>query len=198
MVNSRYLIKTSYRIGIIFLTFYFLLGYISLFLLLNAIDGDSTMNKESVFYLSLIPSFIMGTGSAFGEAVVLGYLRNFPKNLVSGWSSGTGLAGVTGALITLLFKIYNVKTKTLYISISPVCFIYFVAFYIIEKLRPTKLDYEISSSNETSNNKQFSFGNFWPAFKDGKRFIINLFIVNIINLGLLSRIHYFNRIQRKS
>jgi hypothetical protein len=77
----------------------------------------------------------MGTGQAFGESIILGYLRNFPKNLVSGWGSGTGLAGVSGALITLLFKIFKIKSQVLYISMAPVCFIYYAAFIYIEKIR---------------------------------------------------------------
>jgi hypothetical protein len=125
----------SYKKRIIFLAFYFLLGFISLYLLLNSTDGDDPISKNSAFYLSLIPSFIMGTGAALGEAIVLGYLRNFPDDLVSGWSSGTGLAGVTGALLTLFFKYYKIKTKLLYISMSPVCLIYLIAFLIIERLK---------------------------------------------------------------
>lgn len=32
-----------------------------------------------------------------GEAVILGYLKVFPSDLVSGWSSGTGMAGIMGS-----------------------------------------------------------------------------------------------------
>ena len=53
----------------------------------------------------MIPSFIMGTGCALGEATILGSLRNYPKSLVNGWSSGTGLAGIFAASLTLFFKI---------------------------------------------------------------------------------------------
>ena len=71
-------------------------------------------------------------------------------------------------------------------------FFFTMVFYFIEKFRPIKIDNEITSGNEASNNKKFSLDNFWPAFKDGKRFIINLFLVNIINIGIFSRIYYLN------
>ncbi len=134
-INSRFLIKTSYQKRIIFLSFYYFLGYVSLFLLLNSIDGENPISKDAAFFLSLIPSFIMGTGCALGEAIILGYLRNFPNNFVSGWSSGTGLAGVTGALMTLIFKLNNIKTKLLYITISPVCLIYLISFIVVSRLK---------------------------------------------------------------
>jgi hypothetical protein len=132
-INSKYLIKTSYKARLLFLTFYFLLGYISLFVILYFMESNE--NKEIGFYLSLIPSLIMGTGQAFGESIVLGYLRNFPKGLVSGWGSGTGLAGLSGATITLLFKIFEIKSQILYISVAPICLLYYVAFMLIEKFR---------------------------------------------------------------
>lgn len=56
----------------------------------------------------------MGTSSSFGEATILGYLRLFPDGFVVGWSSGTGLAGVAGASITLLTKKLGVNSKYLY------------------------------------------------------------------------------------
>jgi hypothetical protein len=117
----------------IFLSFYFLLGYVSLFVILLLMQDVE--NKQVGFYLSLIPSFIMGTGSALGEAILLGYLRNFPKHLMSGWGSGTGLAGLFGALLTLVFKLFNIKTHYLYISVSPICLIYLGSFIYIERIR---------------------------------------------------------------
>jgi battenin len=141
------------------------------------------------FFLSLIPSFIMGTGSAFGEATILGYLRNYPKDFVAGWGSGTGLAGVSGATITLIFNIYNIKSRTMYLLISPVCFIYLLSFYIVEKLfthySATKtpknellLDEEraeaIGNSEDVVNNKSFNMENALSAFKKSSRFIVNL------------------------
>lgn len=73
----------------------------------------------------------MGTGSSFGEASLLGFLRLFPKDLVAGWSSGTGLAGVSGATITLLVKLYGLDNKFLFLYVSPVCAVYFLVFLAI-------------------------------------------------------------------
>ena len=36
-------------------------------------------------------------------SVALGYLRLFPSKLVNAWSSGTGMAGVLGSVIYIIF-----------------------------------------------------------------------------------------------
>lgn len=33
------------------------------------------------------------------HSLTLGYLHNYPKELVNAWSSGTGMAGVLGAVL---------------------------------------------------------------------------------------------------
>jgi battenin len=58
---------------------------------------SSTANKNWGFYTALVGSVICGSTQALGEAVILGYLKAFPSDLVSGWSSGTGMAGIMGS-----------------------------------------------------------------------------------------------------
>ncbi len=104
-----------------------------MFFILESIENDTGVSKYKAFFFSLIPSLIMGTGSGFGEAVILGFLRNFPKEFVSGWSSGTGLAGVIGAAVTLIFHYNDIKPRSMYLFISPVCIIYFISFFLVNK-----------------------------------------------------------------
>lgn len=134
LINSKFCIKISYLKRVIGLSIYFFCGYISLFTILFCVENIE-LNHTLAFCLTLIPSLIMGTGSAFGEASILGYLRLFPEGYVSGWSSGTGLAGVSGATITLICKYQHVSSKWLYLGVSPVCAIYFGAFFLSQKLK---------------------------------------------------------------
>lgn len=73
----------------------------------------------AAFFISLIASCVHGLTSCFGESVILGYLKGFPADLVVGWSSGTGFAGVVGAgLVVLLtaleFQLFAVTFHTHY------------------------------------------------------------------------------------
>ena len=83
----------------------------------------------------LFPSFIMGSGEALGEVNVLGYLRSLPGDFISGWSTGTGFAGVAGAGLTLIFKIRGIETQLLYLFLSPLTIIYFVLFFTSTRLK---------------------------------------------------------------
>ena len=129
VVNSKFCIRFKYMTRVIILSIYFLVGYLLLFTILLIVDSDPNFSKVLAFCLSLIPSFIMGTGQAFGEANILGYLRTFPEGYVSGWSTGTGFAGVVGAGISLLSKTQSRNSGYIYLYISPVTIVYFACFY---------------------------------------------------------------------
>ena len=66
----------------------------------------------------------MATRSAFCEATIFGFLRLFQDGFVVGWSSGTGLAGVAGASITLFTKKLGVNSKYLYVFAAPLTIVY--------------------------------------------------------------------------
>lgn len=208
VLNSKFCLRLNYIFRVILLSIYFLVGYLSLFTILKIVDGDENFSKLLAFCLSLIPSLIMGTGQAFGEANILGYLRTFPEGYVSGWSSGTGFAGVVGAGISLLFKIYKIKTMYLYLFVSPVTIIYFSMFYIatimkgkadkenearISKVQPideeaNKETKEVVETNITDvkENKTMSCANFKEGFMKGKKFIINLALVYYLEYTILT------------
>ena len=161
-INSKFCIKISYTARLFGLSLYFLMGYISLFIILNTISDKEENVSIFKFFLTLIPTIIMGTGASFGEATMLGYIKNFPSNFVSGWGSGTGFAGVTGATISLLSKKYDMKLKYLYLFISPVSLIYFLFYYISKKLKE-KLDknskkdpYRIMIEEKTEEKKEIT------------------------------------------
>jgi len=142
----------------------------------------------------------MGTGSALGEGTMLGYLRNFPKNYVAGWGSGTGLAGVTGALLTIIFKKYKIETNTLYLVISPICFVYLIAFLITNRLykkylteKEAKLfeddllkSIDPENTGNVSENKNLNWKNVVKVFKHGFRYIVNLALVYYLEYLVLS------------
>ena len=126
-INSRYLITFSYFKRILGLSIYFCTGYVLLFIILTVIDSYSDFNQKVAFLLTLIPTVIMGTGQSLGEATFLGYIRTFPEDYVSGWSTGTGIAGILAAILSLTFKLIgdDFDLKNLYIIISPVTVLFF-------------------------------------------------------------------------
>ena len=216
--NSRFFITISYFKRILGLSIYFCFGYLFLFVILSIIDNSDNFNQKLAFSLTLIPAIIMGTGQAFGEATILGYIRTFPKDYVSGWSSGTGFAGIFGATLSLLFKLIkeNLDLKYLYLIISPITALFFLAFYTTFKIKKN-IDYKIKLEKEknlentditsdkkdsinleedgsdynkeatdVSKNKKMSLKNFIMGFKYGKRYILNMFIVYFLEYTVCS------------
>ncbi|GFO18161.1 carboxylic ester hydrolase [Plakobranchus ocellatus] len=93
---------------------------------------------------------IVGSSAAFGENVTLGYLSWFPSALINAWSSGTGMAGVLGSSIYIIFgcavghgdgktkELHNL-TKTAFLLTTPVVLIYWLSFFVVVK-RPVQED----------------------------------------------------------
>ncbi|KAK3756838.1 hypothetical protein RRG08_048884 [Elysia crispata] len=91
---------------------------------------------------------IVGASAAFGENVTLGYLSWFPSLMVNAWSSGTGMAGVLGSTIYIIFgctvghgsgktkQLHNL-TKTAFLLTSPVVLVYWLAYFVVVK-RPER------------------------------------------------------------
>ena len=50
------------------------------------------------FLVAILAIVLIGGACSLGESVLLGYMKGFPAQVVGGFSSGTGMAGVAGAL----------------------------------------------------------------------------------------------------
>ena len=154
-INSKFCITISYFKRVLGLSIYFCFGYLFLFTILTIIDNTNDFNQTLAFFLTLIPAIIMGTGQSFGEATFLGYIRTFPEDYVSGWSSGTGFAGVFGASLSLIFKLINetFDLKNLYLIISPITILFFFAFYMTFKIKKN-IDDKNKLTNEIGENEE--------------------------------------------
>ena len=148
-----------------------------LYYILDTIGVD---NSISDFFLTLIPVIMLGTASSLGEATMLGYLRTFPKEYVSGWGSGTGMAGVVGASLSLLVKKNNWILKDVYLNISLVGILYFILFFISKKLKEfleEKYNISFERNSDVSINKELNKQNLKIGFCFAKRYLLNLFFI---------------------
>ena len=112
IVNSKLFVKLSYKKRINFLCYWMVAGYFLMFLVLLLNDTVLSNSNGLCFALSFIPCFLLGSSYAFGESAMLAYLRLFPKTLLGGWSSGTGISGFFGSLLNFLSQLndwFNLK-----------------------------------------------------------------------------------------
>jgi hypothetical protein len=129
IINSKLCVKISYKKRIYFLCFWMMAGYFIMFLVLLLHDTVLSDYHTFCFILSFIPCLFLGSSYAFGESAMLAYLRLYPKSLIAGWASGTGLSGIFGSLLNFLSQlIENFTLKYLYLILIPVGPIYIFLF----------------------------------------------------------------------
>ena len=135
MINSRLCLKVSYKKRVIIIMFCNVFGYISMFGVLKLHEGPLHDLKELCFVLSFIPCFFLGASYAFGEAAMLAYLRLFPKTLIAGWTSGTGVSGIISGFLNFLTQLVGgLSLDFLYLILTPVGPLYFILYFWTSKL----------------------------------------------------------------
>lgn len=82
-------VASAWAIGLI--TFYFSFKLVG-------VDDDIG------FGMSLFASLICGAFTSVGTCTIIGYLKAIPAEFIGGWSSGSGIAGITGSCTYLLLK----------------------------------------------------------------------------------------------
>ena len=126
-------------------------------------------------------------------------MRNYPKNLISGWAGGTGIAGIGGSGATLLFKKLGIEIYYVYLFLPIFYLIYFISFFTIDKLYRSYLakiaeernegiddhliDTKATDMNDYTNNKALSFENFKIGVYQAKWYVFNIAaVISIINI----------------
>jgi len=106
-----------------------------------------------MFYLSLLASIIVGIGSALGESTNIGFLKTFPGDTIGYYGSGTGFAGITGALIFLALNGIGLSDGAIYLIAAPTAIPYFLSFLWLNNQKK-KYPYipEVEDEDEDGNN----------------------------------------------
>ena len=190
VINSKLCLKVSYKKRIFILSFWMMAGYLSMYAILELHSTVLKGKKEYdtlCFILSFIPCFFLGSSYAFGEAAIIAYLRMFPKTLIAGWSSGTGLSGLISGCLNLTTQLVDgFSLKYLYLVLFPIGFVYlflFICTFRILKAQERKIEREerlsrahmsimrdssVSPTNNLVQQSQEEVGETVEEPKDGK------------------------------
>ncbi|EAX96325.1 CLN3 protein [Trichomonas vaginalis G3] len=150
---------------------------------------------SKVLWLSLICVFLFGFSSSFGESVLLCYITIRKKqNLLTSWSSGTGMAGILGAGYSLLCASISFNYMWSFIAVTPIVFIYIYCFFGIIRRSPEEtINQEallnnnlINSEEEKRRNESVSCFNFkilkpvwWFMFNCGAVYFLEYVIQSL-------------------
>lgn len=108
----------------------------------------------SSFALVLASCLLIGLGTSIGSLVVVGFIKCFPASIFSGFSAGTGFAGVLGAVLYLLLKLFRFSFDSI-LLVNLLFYPFFgLAFYAIVHIKVliTQKGQEHSILNGPTNN----------------------------------------------
>ena len=88
-----------------------------------------TLSTQLSFWLAIVAICLIGSYSALGENVVLGYLRHFSPTMTGAWGCGTGWSGVAGTLgYLLMYGVLQWSNEFIYMLCVPTILVHVVAF----------------------------------------------------------------------
>ena len=126
--NVRWFLHIPHIIRFLFVTAMSATAYV-----LMSISSAAT--SDWGFFLGLFAAVLMGLSQCWGEAVMLGFLKSFPSELVTGWGSGTGFAGVGGTLLWVAYRAGKVPTFIVYLSVLPLFALYLGSLFYLNSVR---------------------------------------------------------------
>lgn len=84
--------------------------------------------KKEILELSLVGAVFFGMSKSFGEVVIQGFLKGFPPNIIAGFASGTGLAGLTISIYYFIMKFVKFDIQTVFQIMFPFYFFFYIFF----------------------------------------------------------------------
>ena len=100
----------------------------------------------------------IGAGSALGESVMLGHLKRFPPRLVSGWSSGTGGAGLVGAGMFVVLESMGLSYSAIFLLSVPLVAVYVLLFFVYLRGPTAEMQAELRAMQKGSDAEGDALG----------------------------------------
>jgi len=149
--HMNYGIKFGYKSKLLVVSIVNIISYLTFYVVLVTTDYDDKDSLNRSFYLSLIPCILFGFSSSIGEVSLIGYMKKYPSTWMSGFSGGTGLAGVIGALIKMIFSLTDTKSSLMWLIVSISGVLYYLAYICAENLYKSDLKKQVEINLNESN-----------------------------------------------
>ncbi|XP_060846817.1 battenin [Rhopalosiphum padi] len=157
-----------------------------------------TVAKANTELVAAVGVALTSMASGLGESTLLSYMINYERNVITSWSSGTGAAGILGALTYAgLTGVFHLSpSTTMYLMLS-VPFLMAVSFWVLlEHPKKDQISTMPNDCPDLSTNSQ-SLSNKLSYVPSLLKFMIPLglvyFFEYLINQGLFELV-YFEKI----
>lgn len=123
--NTRFLLKIKHKYK----------NWVTIVIWANSIILLIVGKYTKLFGLTIVASICVGIGTSLGDCTIIGFMKCFPPKIISGYSSGTGMSGIIGAALYLLFKLFNVSFLTTVLSLLVFYPVYGVCFLLVIRMK---------------------------------------------------------------
>ena len=131
ILNSRFLLQYKHFTRVVWVCLAWLIGFLLFRFAYSLIGKDGTVG----FIVSLISTIIIGSFTSIGDGAIIGFMKALPAENIAGWSSGTGIAGLTGTGFYLLCSSLGLKFDTMVLILMPFGLVYVFNFKLILNLK---------------------------------------------------------------
>ena len=129
--NSRYLLKFRHAAKMIWVVCAWILGFGIFFFAYLLVGKQDTLG----FLMSLFATLIIGGFTSVGGTTIVGFLKAFEAESISGYSSGTGFAGISGSTLYLIFSSIGLTFNIIVLLLIPAALLYLFIFKVILDLK---------------------------------------------------------------
>jgi len=181
-VNSSFLLKIAHMNKIRAMVSLCAFAYL-------CVGVSNLITSEFGFFLALFGSVVMGISGTLGEQTILGFLKGFAPELISGWGSGTGFAGVFGAGANFLLRYLEVPGYLIFLGMIPTTLIYLGCFTWLHNQKVLMIQAQESQESGFAQDGEYqgmpnSRGELADSDKDKKEAEIN----QVLSMQLFKRL----------
>lgn len=123
VVSARCLIRYRYAVRIVLVLALTSVAY-------AGIAATGLANSAAGFWICGVCASFGGFAQIFGETTNLGFLKNFPPEMVGAWGAGTGIAGIAGPLLYLALRVH-LPYWAVFLCAAPLPAIYGACFWYL-------------------------------------------------------------------
>lgn len=157
-IATKFLLKINYHLKVLIISIILSIGYILFFIILTITDHNDKDSLQKGFYLTLIPTGLIGMGTSVGELNLVGYFKKYPSDWLSGFYGGTGVAGILGASVSIIFSVTHTKPSYMWLIMSICALFYYLSYVLCEyfwkKEHISTLNIDLTNDSLISNENK--------------------------------------------
>lgn len=124
ILNSEWLLQYRHQVKVTWCAGIWTAGYI----LFYCAYYFKHSNSAAGFIVCLIATVLIGASTSVADCTIIGFMKAVPADLIGAWSSGTGMAGIFGAVMYLIIKSMQIEFRHVVLMLVPLAIAHCLIF----------------------------------------------------------------------